>query len=72
MKIEHKKIFCDPSKILRNVSWLINIRLKCPMTPRPSGPPSYILNVRSIKWVKYISQFDDSFIKSYDEESDEG
>ena len=33
-KIEHKKIFCGPSKILKNISWLINIRLKYSMTPR--------------------------------------
>ena len=26
-KIEHKKIFCDPSKILKNISWPINICL---------------------------------------------
>ena len=31
-KIEHKKIFCDPSKILKNVSWRINICLKYLMT----------------------------------------
>ena len=23
MKIEHKKIFCDPSKVLKNISWSI-------------------------------------------------
>ena len=33
MKIEHKKIFCDPSKILKNISWPINICLKYFMTP---------------------------------------
>ena len=27
-KIEHKKIFCGPSKILKNISWFINICLK--------------------------------------------
>ena len=26
-KIEHKKIFCGPSKILKNISWPINICL---------------------------------------------
>ena len=33
MKIEHKKIFCGPSKILRNISWPINICIKYFMTP---------------------------------------
>ena len=28
MKIEHKKISCGPSKILKNISWPINICLK--------------------------------------------
>ena len=28
MKIEHKKIFCGPSKILKIISWPINICLK--------------------------------------------
>ena len=31
-KIEHKKIFCGPSKVLINVSWCINICLKYFMT----------------------------------------
>ena len=51
----HKKIFCGPSKILKNISWHINIYLKyfmppektlCP--PHPPTPP-YILNIRSLK-----------------------
>ena len=33
MKIEHKKIFCGPSKILKNISWPINMCLKYFMTP---------------------------------------
>ena len=33
MKIEHKKIFCGPSKILKNISWPINIHLKYFITP---------------------------------------
>ena len=33
MKIEHKKMFGGPSKILKNISWLINICLKYFMTP---------------------------------------
>ena len=50
MKIEHTKIFRDPSKILKNVSWPITICLKYFMAPhkKPSGPPSYILNVWSL------------------------
>ena len=48
-KIEHKKIFCAPSKILKNISWPINICLKYFMTPTKSlRPPSYILIVRSL------------------------
>ena len=48
-KIEHKKIFCDPSKILGNIWWPINICLKYFMaTQKLSGPSSYILNVRSL------------------------
>ena len=40
MKIEHKKIFRGPSKILKNISWPINICLKYFMAPqKPSGPP---------------------------------
>ena len=49
MKIEHKKIFCGPSKILKNISWPINICLKYFMDPTKTlRPPSYILNVRSL------------------------
>ena len=48
-EIEHKKIFCGPSKILKNISWRINICLKYFMTPTKSlWPPSYILNVQSL------------------------
>ena len=51
MKIEHKKIFRGPSKILKNISWPINICLKYFMIPTealcPPPPPSYIPNVRS-------------------------
>ena len=32
-KIEHQKIFCGPSKILKNTSWPINIYLKYFITP---------------------------------------
>ena len=31
MKIEHKKIFRGPSKILKNISWPINVCLKWPI-----------------------------------------
>ena len=50
MKIEHKKIFCGPSKILKNISWPINICLKYFMAPTKTlWSPSYILNVWSLK-----------------------
>ena len=53
MKIEHKKIFRGPSKILKNISWLINICLKYFMAPTKTlRPPSYILNVRSLTILK--------------------
>ena len=50
-KIEHKKIFCGPSKILKNVSWPINICLKYFMNPHKNHPPIpfYILNVPPLK-----------------------
>ena len=48
-KIEHNKIFCGPSKMLKNITWLINICLKYFMTPTKTlQRPSYILNVRSL------------------------
>ena len=48
-KIEHKKIFCDPLKILKNISWPINICLKYFMAPQKNLRPSYILNVQSLR-----------------------
>ena len=45
-KVEHKKIFCGPSKILKNISWPINICLKYFMTPTKNPPaphPKYIM-----------------------------
>ena len=52
MKIEHKKIFRGPSKILKNISWPINICLKYFMTPtKILWSPSYVLNVRSLKGI---------------------
>ena len=51
MKIEHKKIFRDPSKVLKNISWPINICQKYFMTfTKTLRPTSYILNVRSLTW----------------------
>ena len=50
MKMEHKKIFHGPSKILKNISWPINVCLKYFMAPtKILRFPSYILNVRSLK-----------------------
>ena len=52
MKIEHKKIFCDPSKILKNISWPINICLKYFLAPTKTlRPPlaSYMFSVRSLR-----------------------
>ena len=54
--IEHKKIFCGPSTILKNISWPISISLKHFMAPQkpsasppsPLPPSSYILNARSL------------------------
>ena len=52
MKIEHKKIFRGPLKILKNISWPINICLKYFMTPTKTlRSPSYILYVRSLIWM---------------------
>ena len=50
MKIEHKKIFHGPSKILKNISWPINICLKYFMAPTktlrpPPLPPTYLMYV---------------------------
>ena len=39
MKTEHKKIFCGPSKILKNISWPINICLKYFMAPTKTLRP---------------------------------
>ena len=50
MKIEHKKIFRGPSKVLKNISWPIKICLKYFMAPTKTLQiPSYILNVQSLK-----------------------
>ena len=49
-EIEHKKIYCGPSKILKNISWPINVCLKYLMTltkpicsPLPHSPPPHPL-----------------------------
>ena len=42
MKIERKEIFCGPSKILKNISWPINICLKYFMTPTKTLRPSLL------------------------------
>ena len=60
MKIEHTRIFRSPSKILKNISWLINICLNISWSPqKPSAPlPSFIRNVQSLIWTlltAYIS-----------------
>ena len=55
MKIEHKKIFRSPSKILKKISWPINICLKYFTTLTKSlRPPSYILNVQSLNEIRQI------------------
>ena len=47
MKIEHNKIFRSPLKILKNISWPINIDLKYFVTPTnpstPLPPPIYLM-----------------------------
>ena len=45
MKIEHKIIFHDPSKILKNISWTINICLKYFIAPTKALrlPPKYLM-----------------------------
>ena len=57
-KIEHKKIFCGLSKVLKIILWLIDIRLEYFMTPTKTLPLSpslplfsYIFHVRSLKVV---------------------
>ena len=52
MKKEHKKIFRGPSKVLKNISWPINICLKYFMTSTKTlRAPSYILNLRSLNTI---------------------
>ena len=61
-KLEHKKMFCGPSKILKNISWPINICLKYFMTstktlcPPPNPPPVlYTCTVPKFKKRKNLS-----------------
>ena len=44
-KIEHEKIFCGSPKILKNISWRINICLKyfMTLTKKPGPPPIYLM-----------------------------
>ena len=68
-KIEQTKIFCGQSKILQNISWSFNIYLKYFMTPtKPSAPPSYILNGRSLSLIRkterdYFANLDTKIMK---------
>ena len=52
-KLEHKKMFCGPSKILKNISWPINICLKYFMTSSPPG--LYTCTVPKFKKRKNLS-----------------
>ena len=62
-KIEQKKIFRGPSKILKSISWPINICLKYFMAPTktirpppPPPPPTYLLlhKLRSLNWKNHM------------------
>ena len=64
MKIEHKKIFCGASKILKNISWPNNICLKYFMgLTKTLRPPSYILNVWSLINLRINTVIYDKIIK---------
>ena len=60
MKREHKKLFRGPSKILKNVSWPINICLKYFMTPTktlwPPLPPTYLMYGPLIEYIDNYSK----------------
>ena len=47
MKIEQKKILCGPSKMLKNISWPINICLKNFMVPTKTLPP-FLVNMHGL------------------------
>ena len=60
MKIEHKKIFHGPLKILKNISWPINICLKYFMAPTKTGrppplPPTYLMYDPLICFIFHIN-----------------
>ena len=64
MKIQHKKIFRGPWKILKDISWSINICLKYFMgLTKTLEPPSYILNVRSLMNLRINTVIYDKIIK---------
>ena len=56
MKIEHKKIFHGPSKILKNISWPINICLKYFMTPTKARlpPPTYFISFPTCYFISFF------------------
>ena len=60
MKIEHKKIFRGPSKILENISWPINICLKYFMAPTKTlclplpAPPTYLMYGPVVRYLNSI------------------
>ena len=72
-EIEHKKIFCGPSKILKNTSWPINIRLKYLITPTetlqppapPTHPPPPLMGFHEIKWLHSEESSTVLFYKQY-------
>ena len=62
-KVEHKKMFCGPSKILKNISWSINICLKYFMTPtKTSGPPLTYLMHGSLNVVRFKFRFTNTIV----------
>ena len=56
MKIEQKTIFHSPSKILKNISWPINICLKYFMAPTKTlcPPPPYLMYGPLVKSISQI------------------
>ena len=74
-KIEQKKIFRGPSKILKSISWPINICLKYFMAPTktirpppPPPPPTYLLlqKLRSLNWKNHMKSSKIKFLKTLD------
>ena len=62
-KVEHKKIFCGPSNIFKNISWPINICLKHFVTlTKTLTPSSYILNVWSLNVINIFRFHEESYI----------